>query len=113
MSLDNTQMLSRDEYLKSKFITDNPNFQDDAGAFSKEKFNEYYNQTLNKFNDFTKQTDNFKYDIFNPRYTPNSRTRDYDFDMKIVPNPDHVGYGTGARDEISSPTMSPMEYAET
>ena len=113
MSLDNTQMLSRDEYLKSKFITDNPNFQDDAGAFSKEKFNEYYNQTLSKFNDFTKQTDNFKYDIFNPRYTPNSRTRDYDFDMKIVPNPDHVGYGTGARDEISSPTMSPMEYAET
>ena len=38
LSTDNTQMLSEDDYLKSKFITDNPNFKDDAGVFSKNKF---------------------------------------------------------------------------
>ena len=113
LSSDNTQMLSEDDYLKSKFITDNPNFKDDAGVFSKSKFDTFYKQTLTKFNDFSTQQDNFQYDIFNPKYTPNSRKKNYQMDIKIVPNPDHTGYGTGARDEISSPSMSPMELAET
>lgn len=113
LSTDNTQMLSEDDYLKSKFITDNPNFKDDAGVFSKNKFDEFYKQTLTKFNDFSSQQDNFQYDIFNARYTPNSRKKDYQFSIQIVPNPDHSGYGTGARGEIGSPSMSPMELAET
>lgn len=115
LSVDNTQMLSEQDYLNSKFITENPNFQDDAGMFSKNKFDTFYKQSLTKFNDFTSQStkDNFKYDIFNARYTPNSKVKDYNFTMQIVPNPDHTGFGTGARGEIGTPNMSPMELAET
>jgi|GEM_PF-2504275 hypothetical protein len=33
MNGNNTQILSKDQYLKSSFITNNPAFQDDKGNF--------------------------------------------------------------------------------
>jgi hypothetical protein len=42
MDINNTQMLSKDRYLKSEFITKNPLFQDENGKFSKDLFDKYY-----------------------------------------------------------------------
>ncbi len=42
LSLDNTQLLSKDEYLKSSFITENDNFKNGDGTFSKDKFETFY-----------------------------------------------------------------------
>ena len=38
MTINNTQMLTADEYMKSDFIRFNPVFQDSNGKFSKDKF---------------------------------------------------------------------------
>jgi len=44
LSLDNTQLLSKDEYLKSSFITENDAFKNDEGVFSKDKFDTFYDE---------------------------------------------------------------------
>jgi len=44
LSLDNTQLLSKEDYLKSSFITDNAAFKNDDGTFSKDKFDTFYNE---------------------------------------------------------------------
>jgi hypothetical protein len=52
MSLNNTQMLSKDEYLKSDFIKNHELFKDESGNFSNDKFNQYYNHKLMEFREF-------------------------------------------------------------
>ena len=74
MSTANTQMLSKDKYLKSDFIKNNDAFKDDNGQFSQRKFDDYYNQQLNRFQDFrTNNTpDGLEYDVFDVRRTPST-----------------------------------------
>jgi len=43
-SLENTQLLPEEEYLKSDKILENPMFQNEQGQFSKSKFTDYYNK---------------------------------------------------------------------
>ena len=52
MSIDNTQFLKKDQYLKSDFIKNNPAFKGNDGQFSQKKFDQYYDQRLQDFNDF-------------------------------------------------------------
>ena len=42
----NTQILSKDQYLKISFITNNTAFQDDKGNFQQQKFDDYYKQKV-------------------------------------------------------------------
>ena len=42
MSTSNTQMLSKDQYLKSDFIKSNEAFKDEQGRFSQKKFDDFY-----------------------------------------------------------------------
>ena len=55
MSLDNTQMLSADEYLKSDFIRNNDLFKNDSGEFSEDKFRQYHKKRLEDFREFQEQ----------------------------------------------------------
>ena len=41
MSIDNTQFLKKDQYLKSDFIKNNPAFKGNDGQFSQKKFDQY------------------------------------------------------------------------
>ena len=52
MSIDNTQFLKKDQYLKSDFIKNNPAFKGNDGQFSQKKFDQYYDQRLQDFEDF-------------------------------------------------------------
>lgn len=52
LNLNNTQMLSADEYLKSNFIKNHDLFKDDSGIFSENKFKQYYQKRLNDFREF-------------------------------------------------------------
>jgi hypothetical protein len=52
MSLNNTQMLSEQEYLKSNFIKNHELFKDDTGNFSEKKFKQFYQHTLSTFGEF-------------------------------------------------------------
>lgn len=44
MNLDNTQMLSEEQYKKSNFILNNDAFKDANGNFSEQKFDDFYRQ---------------------------------------------------------------------
>jgi len=53
LTLNNTQLLSIDEYLKSPFITNNDLFKTENGDFSKDKFEEFYKKQSSRFGDFS------------------------------------------------------------
>ena len=78
MNVNNTQMLTRDKYLKSPFIQNNPAFQTEDGKFSKDRFNEYYDQKLKSFQEFTEG----RYpvgpalDMFDTNRTDNNEVKD-------------------------------------
>ena len=63
LSLDNTQLLSKDDYLKSSLIVNNSIFQNEEGVFDKNKFNEFYSTQAKKFSDFQQESalDNYTY----------------------------------------------------
>jgi hypothetical protein len=42
MNMTNTQMLSKEEYLKSDYIKNHEAFKDDNGRFSQTKFDKIY-----------------------------------------------------------------------
>ena len=52
MNLNNTQMLSADEYLKSDFIKNHEMFKDDSGSFSESKFRQYHQKRIEDFREF-------------------------------------------------------------
>ena len=55
MSTSNTQMLSKDQYLKSDFIKSNEAFKDEQGRFSQKKFDNFYNSAAKSFQDFLRK----------------------------------------------------------
>ena len=56
LSLDNTQLLSMDQYLKNDKIINNELFKDSSGQFNKDIFKNYYNNLSEKFNNFAQES---------------------------------------------------------
>lgn len=116
MSTANTQMLSKDKYLKSDFIKNNDAFKDDNGQFSQRKFNDYYNQQLNRFQDFrTNNTpDGLEYDVFDVRRTPSSKVKKDNLSIsKSLYNPDRQQIGIEGVNIWSDPELSKAEIAQS
>ncbi len=112
LSLDNTQLLSRDEYLKSDYIKNNDLFKDDNDQFSKDKFNDFYNQKVQDFNTFKNTDDQFAFDLFdytrydNPEET---KVKDTGFNLFRISNPTEFTIGYGG---INQQTASPFSIRE-
>lgn len=49
MDSENTQILSKDEYLKSDYIKTNDAFKDANGDFSEKKFSDFYDYELSAY----------------------------------------------------------------
>lgn len=116
MSTANTQMLSKDKYLKSDFIKNNDAFKDDNGQFSQRKFDDYYNQQLNRFQDFrTNNTpDGLEYDVFDIRRTPSSKVKKDNLSIsKSLYNPDRQQIGIEGVNIWSDPELSKAEIAQS
>lgn len=116
MSTANTQMLSKDKYLKSDFIKNNDAFKDDNGQFSQRKFDDYYNQQLNRFQDFrTNNTpDGLEYDVFDVRRTPSSKVKKDNLSIsKSLYNPDRQQIGIEGVNIWSDPELSKAEIAQS
>lgn len=116
MSTANTQMLSKDKYLKSDFIKNNDAFKDDNGQFSQRKFDDYYNQQLNRFQDFrTNNTpDGLEYDVFDVRRTPSSKVKKDNLNIsKSLYNPDRQQIGIEGVNIWSDPELSKAEIAQS
>ena len=115
LSLDNTQLLSKDEYMKSSFITENPNFQTD-GAFDKKKFEDFYNYQTSKFNDFSQESliDNYQYGFWDT--SRNSIKEDVvqpKIGINIVANPEHRSIGVVGQGIQGERTKSAEELAQS
>ena len=115
MNVNNTQMLTRDKYLKSPFIQNNPAFQTEDGKFSKDRFNEYYDQKLKSFQEFTEG----RYpvgpalDMFDTNRTDNSEVKDIGFKIgRIVSNPNRQKIGIEGVNTWSNPEKSVSELAQ-
>lgn len=116
MSTSNTQMLSKDQYLKSDFIKSNEAFKDEQGRFSQKKFDDFYNSAAKSFQDFRTHntTDGLEYDIFDIRRTPDSKVKRDNLNIsKNLYNPDRQQIGIEGVNIWSDPTLSKAEIAQS
>ena len=116
LSLDNTQLLSKDEYLKSSFITNNPMFQDNNGEFSKQKFDDYYNKQLEKFNNFSSESliDNYQYGFWDTsRKSLKNNVVEPKIGVDLVLNAEHTSKGVTGQGLIGEKTKTAEELAQS
>lgn len=124
MNTQNTQLLSKDEYLKSDYIKNNDAFKDNDGNFSSDKFDIFYNQQAQRWGEFQQNTfpEGLKLDYFDTRRTAKSRTKSINFDLgpeydpeagRFYGNPDRVKIGIEGWNTVSARTQSEKEIAES
>lgn len=114
MTLDNTQMLKRDQYMKSEFIKQNPLFKDDKGEFSEDKFNQFYDTKLAEFQEFQNNIfpETLELDMFDTDITADSKIRDDKFYIGRGVNPDRQKVGIEGINKRSNPEYSKSEIAQ-
>ena len=114
LSLDNTQLLSKDDYLKSSFITSNPLFQNAEGNFDKSKFDTFYNNQAKKFSDFEQESglDNYQYGFWDTSAKPGSKVETPKVGVENVLNPEHTSLGVVGQGVEGERQYSDMELAQ-
>lgn len=115
MNLENTQLLSYNDYLNNQFIKENNNFKDSTGAFDEQKFKDFYQQKVGDFQQFGQDendVDNFEYSLFDTSRKPNSRVKDPEFRLSVVSNPDRYSTGVVGRNQIQESGFSRYELAQ-
>ena len=115
MNLNNTQMLSKKEYLKSDFIKNNDLFKDESGNFSNKKFDDFYRSRLQAFKEFQEQEfpKGPELDMFDTDRTKDSRIKDIRFDLGRHVNPDRQAVGIEGVRVWSEPTQTKSEIAQS
>lgn len=115
MDTSNTQMLKKEDYLKSNFIKTNPLFLDDSGSFSKEKFDKFYDIALLSFQEFQQDTLPHEMDlgIFDIDITSESKVKELGFSLSKNFNPDRQKVGIEGVNIWSNPEKSKSELAQT
>lgn len=116
LSLDNTQLLSKDEYLKSSFITENPLFQKEDGQFDKNKFDDFYNKQVEKFNNFSTESlvDNYQYGFWDTsRKSVKDNVINPKIGVDIVSNPEHTSKGVVGQGIEGERTKTAEELAQS
>lgn len=115
MSIDNTQFLKKDQYLKSDFIKNNPAFKGSDGDFDQKKFDKYYDQRLQDFQQFKndKTPAGFELDVFDTLRTPNDKVRNNSLKIGRGYNPDRQKIGIEGVNVWSKPEHSRSELAQT
>lgn len=106
------QLRPIDDYLKSSQITENPLFKDDNGNFSKSKFEDFYNQSVSKYQRFSQDFDTFKYSLFDPFRKVDSEVRDPQLALYQVSNPEHSTIGIVGRNKVGKGDFTQKELAQ-
>lgn len=115
LDLNNTQMLSAEEYMKSDFIKNHDMFKDDSGNFSESKFKQYHQKRLEDFREFQEQEfpKGPQLDMFDTDRTKDSRIKDIRFDLGRHVNPDRQAVGIEGVRVWSDPTQTKSEIAQS
>ena len=114
LSLDNTQLLSKDDYLKSSFITENDAFKNSDGTFNKDKFDTFYNTQASKFADFQQESslDNYTYGFWDIARKPESKVDIPKIGINLTLNPEHRSTGVIGQGLQGERQFSDMELAQ-
>lgn len=130
LDTDNTQFLSKDQYLKSNYILNNKAFQNDQGVFSQDKFDDYYKEQATKWKNFQKnKNEAVMYDMFdmysdlpgNTTLNPltgdgtgmkPSKKNPFGSMIQVSRNPLNQAIGYQGFSEISDQTESTREIAQ-
>lgn len=114
MTLDNTQLLSKDQYLKSRYIRENDMFKNARGEFSEELFNRFYQDAAQKFAEFSTENivDNYEYSMWDVMRPKKGKVKDTNLNFGIQQNPDHISIGVAGFNEISKSDKSQRELAQ-
>lgn len=115
MSIDNTQFLKKDQYLKSDFIKNNPAFKGNDGNFDQKKFDKYYDQRLQDFEQFKndKTPAGLELSVFDTLRTPNDKVRSNGLKIGRGYNPDRQKIGIEGVNVWNKPEHSRSELAQT
>lgn len=115
MDLNNTQMLSADEYLKSDFIRNHEMFKDSSGKFSEKAFRQYHTKRLSDFMEFQEQEfpKGPQLDMFDTDRTNESRVKDIKLELGRHVNPDRQAIGIEGVRVWSDPTQTKSEIAQS
>ena len=113
MNLDNTQMLSKDQYLKSRYIRENPIFQTD-GQFDNSKFDSFYSQQLQRFGEFSteKTIDNYEYSMWDVMRPKEGRVKEETVQFDVIANPEHIRVGVEGFNAVTYSDQSKKELAQ-
>ena len=114
MTLDNTQLLSKDQYLKSRYIRENDLFKNSQGEFSEELFDRFYQGAAQKFAEFSTENivDNYEYSMWDVMRPQKGKVKDVNFNLGIQQNPDHISIGAAGFNEVSKSGKSQRELAQ-
>lgn len=114
LNMDNTQLLSKQEYLSSNFIKDNDAFKNEDGVFSQAKFDEFYNQVSQQWKIFTGIPNGLQYDLFDYRRydKDNARVTNPNLTLFKVDNPEESTIGYGWINETQESPFSSRELAQ-
>lgn len=114
MTLDNTQLLSKDQYLKSRYIRENDLFKNDQGEFSEELFDRFYQDAAQKFAEFSTEdiVDNYEYSMWDVMRPKEGKIKDINFNLGIQQNPEHISIGVAGFNEVTRSDKSQRESAQ-
>lgn len=114
LSLDNTQLLSKDEYLKSQFIINNNAFKNSDGTFDKDKFDSFYNKQAQKFQTFQQDSsiDNYTYGFWDTANVGKPNISKPKIGIDLVLNPEHISKGVVGQGMQGEREWSDMELAQ-
>lgn len=114
LSLDNTQLLSFDDYLKNDKVINNPLFKDDSGNFNKDKFKTYYDEQAIKFKNFYEDSsaDNYQYGFWDIFQKNDSNVKNPNFKIEKESNPTHTSKGVIGINQPGIRYKSDRELAE-
>lgn len=113
MNISNTQLLTKDQYSQSKYITQNPQFQSD-GKYSQKLFDDFYAKQVQRFGEFYAEdtTDAFEYNMWDVTRPKGAKIKNPNFQMVKLPNPDHISIGIGGPNVVSESEYSRRELAQ-
>lgn len=114
LSIDNTQFLSREEYKNKPKVKEI--FTDENGKFDENKFNNFYNAQVQKWNEFIDESaiDTYERSIWDVDIVkePKSKIKDPNIEFTRVPNPDRVSIGVAGRNVYGERVFSQSELAQ-
>ena len=115
LTLENTQLLPKEAYLKSPFIRENNAFKDKDGNFNEQLFDNVYRDAVQKFQDFSTENEvnDYQYSMWDVLRPKDGKIKDLNFRMSKEKNPQHISIGVAGINEVAASDKSMRELAQS